>query len=147
MTLIGVILTVIGGLALILSGWTISLKRTVEGQQTKCITMQTSWLGLITLEREKMSAVQAARIIKNNHDRSSEERTYRVELDTPNGIIPLSLWYSPDFDTKQETVNRINAFIGNPAAQSVLIKEGSLPGIVFSCVAFFSGITLLLFVA
>ena len=66
MTLVGIILTVIGGLALLLSGWTISLNRMESGARSSDVTLNTSWLGLITLEKQEMSGLQAARVIKNN---------------------------------------------------------------------------------
>jgi len=144
-TLVGIILTVIGGLALLLSGWTISLNRMESGARSSDVTLNTSWLGLITLEKQEMSGLQAARVIKNNQNGASEDRTYRVELDTKSGIVPLTFWYSSEFGTKQETVNLINKFIKNHTLKSILIKEGSIPGLVFSGVTFFSGTAILIF--
>lgn len=145
MTLLGIILIVVGGFALMFTGWTISLNRSIPGRPD--LTLRTSWMDLIPIEKQEMQLVQAARVMNDNGVSGKNAAGYRVELDTQGGIVPLNFWYSSGYQAKKETAEYINAFLKTPTAKAMFIKQGSLPGICLSAFSFVSGILVLVLIA
>ena len=64
----------------------------VEPMQIEC-NMKKSWLGLVPLGEESVRGLEGAMV-----DESCDEDgcTYRVELDTADGIVPLTSFYLSD---------------------------------------------------
>ena len=145
MTLLGMILIVIGGFALLITGWTISLTRLGPGRPD--LTLKTSWMDLIPFDKQEMKSVQTARVMNDNGNGGDTETGYRIELDTREGIIPLNFWYSAGYESKKETVEHINAFLRTPSAKTLVLKHGSIPGVCLSGFSFVSGILLLFLLA
>jgi hypothetical protein len=107
-----------------------------EPAQIEC-GMQKSWLGLVPLGKESLQNLEGARV-----DESCDEDgcTYRVELDTRGGFVPLTAYYSSGVKSKQEAADQINAFVQDPGEDSLEVKGSvGLLGILFPLVFVFVG--------
>ena len=93
----------------------------VEPMQIEC-NMKKSWLGLVPLGEESVRGLEGAMV-----DESCDEDgcTYRVELDTADGIVPLTSFYSSGSKSKQKTADRITAFVQEPMQDSLLVKANA----------------------
>ena len=138
---IGVFLTLTAAGILWFNGRVSSLDcRRVESSQIDC-AIQSRWLGLLPLEEQTVSHLQAANFERNcsvdrkqvpSQDRSlknnRESCTYSVTLATVNGMVDLSptLASGGNEEHKQQVVQQINTFINTPTTPSLRTVQSEL---------------------
>ena len=138
----GAIFALVGCIVLLVFGQTATLDcERVESTQISC-EKQSRLLGM-TVSRRSISRLQGARM-----DESCDEDgcTYRVELRTDQGIVPLTAFYSSGSQSKQKTADQINAFVQDSKEKSLTFKEGmGWLGIVFPGVFVVTGMLVAVF--
>lgn len=110
----------IGGLIFLL----IAAQRTnltcqhAEPQYTNCV-IQSDWLGYFPQPPRSADGVQTAQVTDSC---DSDGCTYRVELTTAYGSVPLTYAYSSGYDEKAKVANRVNAFLGDSSQPELAIR-------------------------
>ena len=108
---------IVPGLLLILFGGqttTLVCQRTKSGIDCR---VEGNFMG-IRMRRTEIPQLQSAEVESSTS--SDYGTTYRVVLVSKSGKVPLTSSYSGGRDSKQEAVDRINAFIANPSGQPSL---------------------------
>ena len=91
-----------------------------ESSQVVCVK-QVTLLGLMPMREETIMDVQGAWIDESCDD---DGCTYRVVLDTGQGDVPLTVYYSSGWRSKQETAAQINAYVGGGGGGELEVREG-----------------------
>ncbi|WP_017293964.1 hypothetical protein [Geminocystis herdmanii] len=89
----------------------------IEINQISCGLIQQ---GLISQKKTNIPRLYNAKL---GIDSDGDSPTYRVELDTNMGMIPLSIMYSSGEKNKANKVSKINEFIQNINENSLTIKQ------------------------
>jgi hypothetical protein len=90
----------------------------VEPQSTRC-TIQSSWLGRFPQAPRTADEVQEA-YVSDSCD--SDGCTYRVELLTRYGAVPVTNAYSSGYDDKARTASQINGYLGQVGAAPLQLR-------------------------
>lgn len=118
--LLGEILAV-GGFAYVLGQVvTLTCDRVGTGQ-IDCI-VQSTWLDLLPLRERAVRGVQGAQV---NENCDEDGCTYRVELVTRAGLVPLTAHYSLDSAGKETIAQRVNEFARDATAPSLVVRDSS----------------------
>jgi hypothetical protein len=135
--LFGLVFTACGCLASYIFGQQTTLTCTrLEPIQIECVK-QSKWAGLLPLGEESIRHLQGAGVAQSCDE---DGCTYRVELDTTEGTVPLTAFYSSGSKSKQETADRIDAFVQNSRERSLTVKsDAGLLGFLLPCVFIFAG--------
>lgn len=135
--LFGAVFTACGCLMSFIFGQQTTLNCTrVESTQIEC-SKQSKWVGLVPLGEESIQNLEGARVDENCDE---DGCTYRVELNTADGIVPLTSFYSSGSKSKQKTADRINAFVRNSSESSLAVEGGAgLLGILFPLIFVLAG--------
>ena len=113
--------------------------RRVESSVVNC-HLQSDLLGYPISERE-VGRLQGARVDVSS---DSEGDTYRVMLQGPEGETPLTSYYSSARRNREDTAAAINAYLANPAQETLQIEQadrwiflltGAFVAIGFFCIA------------
>lgn len=91
--------------------------------------LDATFFNLIDLEHKGLRNVSAADI-QQRYDEDDGEYTYRVVLQTNQGIVPLVVPYSSGLRTKEQQVAEINAFIQSDAEYFEITIPPGFVGIV-----------------
>jgi hypothetical protein len=83
-------------------------------------TVQSTWLDLLTLREQLVRDVRGARVDENCDE---DGCTYRVELVTRVGVVPLTSHYSFDSAGKERVAQRIKDFTSGSAAPSLVVRD------------------------
>jgi len=94
----------------------------VESSQVQCL-QETKWLGIVPLGEKEIQNLTGARVVENCDD---DGCTYRVELDTDQGRVALTSYYSSGEKAKREIADQINTFIQNPRSDGPLNVKSSI---------------------
>ncbi|MFL7811188.1 MAG: hypothetical protein AB8I80_21290 [Anaerolineae bacterium] len=89
-----------------------------EPAQVDCI-VQAKWLGLVSLREQSVRSVRGARVAENCDE---DGCTYRVELVTDSGAVPLAPHYSLSYPAKERVAQRVNDFVTDPTATSLAVQ-------------------------
>lgn len=112
--LMGLAFTVFGfGFLLIAAHRTEVTCSRVEPQVVNC-NLQASWLGWFPQTPRVVSNVQQA-VVSDNCD--SDGCTYRVELLTPAGVVPLTNAYSSGYEDKQQSASQVNGYLAGATGE------------------------------
>jgi len=118
--LFGLIAVVIIGALLYFMGQVTTLTRhRAERDRVDC-RIQSNWLGLLPLRERSVRGVQGAQVAENC---DQDGCTYRVELRTGGGIVPLTPHYSSGSVVKESVARRVNDFVRDPTAASLQVRE------------------------
>jgi len=98
-----------------------------ETAQVDCI-VQTRWLGLVSLREQSVRSVRGARVAENCDE---DGCTYRVELVTGAGTVPLTPHYSLSYSAKERVAQHVNDFAADPAATSLAVQGRLNPSMLF----------------
>jgi hypothetical protein len=93
----------------------------VETTQVECLK-ESKWLGQVSMSEASIQGLEGAWVAESCDE---DGCTYRVEMDTADGRVPLTSYYSSGARSKHETADRINAFLRNPAEGSLTVKSGA----------------------
>jgi hypothetical protein len=93
----------------------------LEPMQIEC-NMKKNWLGLVPLSEETIRGLEGAMVGKSCDE---DGCTYRVELNTADGVVPLTAFYSSGYKSKQEMADRIAAFVQEPTQDPLLVKANT----------------------
>ena len=88
-------------------------------EEISCVLSRNSLISKETINLEK-GQLQKAELGISPSDNSN---SYRVNLITMEGVIPLAELYSSGVQSKRDNVNRINNFIKNPSTDSLMISQ------------------------
>lgn len=83
-------------------------------------TAETAWLGLAPLSERAARGVTGARLDSFCDDDGCR---YRVELLTERGSVPVTSGHSAGTSLKKNIIEEVNAFVGDPTARSLQLKE------------------------
>ncbi|UCC61768.1 MAG: hypothetical protein JSV36_13315 [Anaerolineae bacterium] len=118
--LYGLAFTACGCLFSLIFGQAATLTCTrVEPSQIECVR-QSKWLGWLPVSAVSLQHVEGAEVAQSCDD---EGCSYRVELTTAEGIVPLTSYYSSGSRSKKEAADRINAFLRNSEGSSLTVKS------------------------
>jgi len=118
--LYGLAFTACGCLFSLIFGQAATLTCTrVEPSQIECVR-ESKWLGWLPVSSASLQHVQGAEVAQSCDD---EGCTYRVELSTAEGTVPLTSYYSSGSQSKQETADRVNAFLKDLRESSLTVKS------------------------
>jgi hypothetical protein len=95
----------------------------VEADLVNCV-LTPHVLGLVDLGTEHVDDVRRARLAED----CDEGCTYRVELDTGNGMEPVSPIWISNYSRQNDIADQINAMLSNPSQQIVEIEDP--PGMI-----------------
>jgi len=132
MLLFGLIAICLGIMALILGGQTTVLRCTrPEPSRVVCVK-QVKWLGAVPVREETVEDVRRA-VVDEHISGVHRKRSYRVELISSQGNVPLTAYYSTPYWQYEETAAQINAYLKSDAEDTFEIREGNallaiLPG-------------------
>jgi len=133
-----VALIMIGGslLVMYLFGATVTLHCERDAMGINC-TRDQNWLGLLEGSTKPVPGLQRA-VIQENYD--DGESTYRVALQTAQGVVPLTAAYSSGYDDKAELASQVNAFINDPELKMLDVSTGvPIAGVLLSVSLLFVG--------
>jgi hypothetical protein len=120
--LMGVIFMACGGLFLFIMALTTTLDCTrIEPQQVDC-ERQLSVLSFLPLSRDTIHRVEYAWVGESCDDSC----TYRVELDTRQGVTPVTSYYSSGYEEKQWAADQINSFVGDTSQERLQVRLAGL---------------------
>lgn len=91
----------------------------ISANQVNC-TAQDRWLGVADLGTRSFEAVRYASVAENC---DSDGCTYRVELDTEHGWLPLQDIYSSGRDEKQAVASSLNIFLQDRGRETFTITQ------------------------
>lgn len=86
----------------------------------------TKWLGLVAIGQVKeFQDIQGAEVSEScSRDQDGDLNcTYRVEIQTQNGLEPLTTMYTSGESSKQRTVQRLETYLQDPTASTLTVKE------------------------
>jgi hypothetical protein len=109
----------LGGFAYVLGQVTTLACDRVGTDQIDC-RIQSKWLDLLTLRDQFVRDVRGARVAENCDE---DGCTYRVELVTRAGVVPLTSHYSLDSTGKEHVAQRINDFASGSVAPSLAVRD------------------------
>lgn len=92
--------------------------RRVEPTQINC-QLQSSLLGLVPISSQSVSGLIDAGVAENC---DSDGCTYRVELRTESGSVPLASFYSSGEEPKRLLANQINRFVQEVDEETISLK-------------------------
>jgi hypothetical protein len=119
--LFGFLIAGIGWLVIVIFGQVSTLQCAhTETSQVACIK-QVTLLGLMPIREEMVRDVRGAWVAESCDD---DGCTYRVVLNTGEGDVPLTVYYSSGWRSKQETVTQINEYISRRGDEPLEIREG-----------------------
>ncbi|BAJ64561.1 MULTISPECIES: hypothetical protein [Anaerolinea] len=112
---------------------TLTCERTAERQNCR---IDVSWMGILPLRHQTLPRLEGAWV-----DESCDEDgcTYRVVLQTVSADFPLGVGYSSGKASKEEIVQKIQAFVKNPAQPVLEVKTGGGLWILFPLVFLLTG--------
>jgi hypothetical protein len=109
---------------------------------TNCVN-QAKLLWVIPLGNHSINSVIGAQL--GSSDDYEGGSTYRVELRTAQGIVPLTAVYTSGYSTKREVVDQINAYVQTTDPTPLELTEpGMLSGENFFCMLIWLPIAYLL---
>jgi hypothetical protein len=100
----------------------------VESNRIDC-TKQVTWMGRPIKETQHIGQLRGA-YVQDNCD--EDGCTYRVELRTADGTVPLTSVYSSGLEKKRSTADRINAFVDSREGTLTLQESASWIAILVS---------------
>lgn len=116
----GLVFALAGVFILYITGTETTLTCTrVRANQVNC-TAQDRWFGLADLGTRSMEAVRRASVVDNC---DTDGCTYRVELDTELGWMPIQDVYSSGREDKEETAGAINTFLQDQGRETFTITQ------------------------
>jgi hypothetical protein len=119
-TLYGLVFTACGCvLSLIFGQAAILTCNRIEPSQIECVR-QTKWLRWVPVGEQSIPELRGAEVGQSCDE---DGCTYRVELNTAEGLIPLTTYFSSGAGPKQEATERINAFLQNPQGSSLTVRS------------------------
>lgn len=107
-----------------------------EPRAGSCVLTQANVFGRVSREESvRLSEFQRAEMDVSSGD---DGDTYRVVLRTETGPLPFTDYYSSGSGDKRETIERINTFLEDPAAERLEVSQddrlfAGLFGGIFSC--------------
>lgn len=125
----------VGGFAYVLGQVTTLTCDRVGTEQIDC-TVQTTWLDLLPLGDKSVRGVRGAQVAENCDE---DGCTYRVELVTDAGLVPLTSYYSLDSTEKERAAQRVNDFARGTAARSLVVRDHSSRSLLIVLAAFAAG--------
>jgi hypothetical protein len=96
--------------------------RAEAGGAINCIK-QSKLLWIIPLGEKSISQVRGARLGESSYE---DTPTYRVELVTTEGYVPVTSLYTSGYSTKKDCVDKINAFARGASLGPLVIAEPGL---------------------
>ena len=101
----------------------VSCKHTRQLGLVNC-TKQSRLLWVFPIKTQTINSVSGAQL--NETEDYEGDTTYRVELITSQGIVPLTSIYTSGYSTKRDVVGQINAFVQNANATVLEVNEPGL---------------------
>lgn len=120
--LFGLIFAGMGAVAMIVFGQVSVLRCTYPEPSHLACVKEVKWLGLVPVGEEIISDVRGAWV---DESCDSDGCTYRVELSTGQGDLPLTAYYSSGERSKSEAAAEINAYVAEGEGEALEIREGS----------------------
>ncbi len=118
---IGLVFIILGMLILLVAGDETRLTCNRTDKNRVDCQIQSTLFGLIPKGSQQVDNVRSATVGENCTSRGC---TYRPELITSSGDIPLVTAYSAGTSAKQAVVNQINGFLNNPQTKSLSTSYG-----------------------
>lgn len=100
----------------------------LETRQFQC-TRHARWLNLVPLGSRDIDGLSGAHVTESC---DSDGCTYRVDLDTAEGPVALTEYYTSGYDDKVVIASRINSFVVDTGVETLSIKaDAGLFGTIF----------------
>lgn len=125
----------VGGFAYLLGQVTTLTCDRAGTDQIDCM-IQSTWLDLLPLREQPVRGVRGAQVAENCDE---DGCTYRVELVTSAGLVPLTSHYSLDSTEKERVAQRVNDFARGSAAPSLVVQDRSSWSLFIVLAAFAAG--------
>ena len=136
----GIVFAAFGVVFLYLFGQSTTLTCThVESNWIDC-TKQVTWMGRSIKEAQHIRQLRGA-YVQDNCD--EDGCTYRVELRTADGTVPLTSVYSSGFEEKQSAADRINAFVDSQEGELTLQESSGWIAILTAAVFLIVGLAVI----
>lgn len=135
--LIGFLISAFGFVFLYVFGqsFTLSCERT-ESRQITCVRTSVL-LGFLKLDDKPVESLERAWVSESCDE---DGCTYRVELDTVRGTIPMTNYRSSGYRSKENMANQINTFLRSPDQSSLEVKASAgIIGILMPVVIIVAG--------
>jgi hypothetical protein len=117
--LIGLVFTVVGGGFFLLAAHRTDLScQRMPPNQTNC-TIQASWLGFFPQTPRLAADVQTAEMAENC---DSDGCTYRIELVTTQGRVPLTNVYSSGYEGQARFATTLNGYLAADSPESFELR-------------------------
>ena len=122
----------------------LTCRRLERAGQVNC-TRQTIVLGIFPLREERFEGIRGASVdmSEGGGGEYASGPTYRVELATSSGAVPLRTVYTSDSSPKEEAAQRINTFVQSKQVGTLTLTE---PGMLSVGNLFCMGIWLVLYI-
>ncbi len=101
----------------------LTCKHTRQAGTVNCIKVK-RLLWITPLGTSEILDVRGAQIASTYADETGE--TYRVELITGKGIVPINSVYTSGYSTKSEVADQINGYIQHPTEDPLTVTEPGL---------------------
>lgn len=101
----------------------LTCKRTRQAGSVNCLK-EIHFLWVIPMRTTKVSDVRGAQVGESYGEESGD--TYRVELLTGHGMVPLTKDYTSGPTTKRDLAEKINAFVQSTTEGSLEVTEPGL---------------------
>ena len=109
----------------------------IEPFQLECVK-ETTWMGLIPLEKETLDDVRGAQVDSSRGGKGGS--TYCVQLTRrQGGVVPLTAVYSSGAEAKEKVAARINAYAKDGEGETLKVRMGIewiglVMGVIFTLV-------------
>lgn len=101
----------------------LTCKHTQQAGSVNCVK-ESSLFWVIPLRTTKVSDVRGAQVGESYDDETGD--TYRVELLTGHGMVPLNTVYTSGPSTKRDIAGKISAFVQSTTAGSLEVTDPGL---------------------
>lgn len=135
--LIGFVISALGFVFLYVFGQAVTLacERTETGR-ISCVKTSVL-LSVLKVDQKPVESLEMAWVSESCDE---DGCTYRVELDTARGTIPMTIYRSSGYRSKENMANQINAFLRSPDQPKLEVKASTgIIGILMPVIAIVAG--------
>lgn len=106
------------------------------------LALVTTWMGMVVMRRRELGEVSEARVTEVEDNQSDVGRSYRVDLITSRGRVPVTPFASSSRRRYEGEAEALNAFLASdqPGVQSA--RAPSVPAVGIGAVVFLVGLLL-----